>query len=225
MWLQLILLFITLLIAGPASAGDDKERYIRENRVLEEELALARKPDIYFVFNLQEKMAYIKARGIPLRELQINDFHCWGSPFSGSGYRLIKKSTFFKPDRETIKPGEKKEKDNFKIEALELADMPSRYTLVLDGGVKISIRPPTEGIVSGIGNIFYTSMRFIIRPIFMLWYALKGKPYTVIDMVLDINDARAVYWSFSEGSGAIIYPLIFLLRDPLKLPGLTHDEK
>jgi hypothetical protein len=206
------------LIASPTSAGDNKEVFIRENRLLEAELALARKPDIYLVFHLQEKMAYIKARGIALRELPINEFHHWGNPFSGSGYRLIEKSTFFKPDRETIKPGEKKEKDNFKIEALELADMPSRYTLVLDGGVKISIRPPTEGFVSGIGNIGYTAVTFVIRPIYMLWYAFKGKPYTVIDMVLDKNDARAVYWSFSEGSGAVIYPLFYLLQEPLKLP-------
>ena len=204
MRLQLILLFIAL-IAGPASAGDDKERYIRENRLLEEELTLARKPDIYIVFNLKEKMAFIKARGIHLRELQINDFHCWGSPVSGNVYRLIKKSTFFKPGRAMIKPGESKEKDNFKIEALELADMPSRYTLVLDGGVRILIRPLTAGIVSGIGNLFYTSMRFLIRPIAMLWHALRGTPYTAIDIVLDKNDARAVYWSLSEGSGAIIY--------------------
>jgi hypothetical protein len=204
MRLQFILLFIALM-AGPASAGDNKERYISENRFLEEELVLTRQPDIYFVFNLRGKMAYIKARGIHLKELPINDFHCWGSPVSGNGYRLRKKSTFFKPDREMIKPGESKEKDNFKIEALELSDMPSRYTLVLDCGVKISIRPPTEGVVSGIGNILYTSMRFIIRPVPMLWYALTGKPYTVIDIVLDKNDARAVYWSFSEGSGVIIY--------------------
>ncbi|MCG6537146.1 MAG: hypothetical protein L7F78_21160 [Syntrophales bacterium LBB04] len=213
MQLPLILLLITL-IAGPAAAGDNREMYIRENRLLEEELALARKPDIYFVFNLQEKMAYIKSRGIPLRELPINDFHCWGRPVSGSGHRLMEKNTFFKPDRETIKPGESKDKDNFKSEALELADMPSRYTLVLDGGINISIRTPIEGIISGIGNIFYTSGRFILRPIFMLWYALRGKPYTVIDLILDKNDARAVYWSFSEGSVAIIYPLLFPLRDP-----------
>jgi len=107
-----------------------------------------------------------------------------------------------------IKPGESKEKDNFKIEALELADMPSRYTLVFDGGVRIWIRPATEGIVSGIGNIFDTSMRFFIRPISMLWYALRGKPYSAIDMVLDKNDARAVYWSFSEGSASS-----YILRD------------
>ena len=220
-----LILFLIALIAGPAFASDNREMYIRENRLLEQELALVRKSDIYFVFNLQEKTAYIKARGIPLRELPISDFHSWGSPVSGNGYRLIKKSTFFKPDRETIKPGESKDKDNFKSEALELPDMPSRYTLVLDSGVKISIRPPTEGIFSGIGNLLYTSLRFIIRPISMLWYSLRGKPYTVIDMVLDKNDARALYWSFSEGSAAIIYPVTFLLRDPMKLPGLTPDEK
>lgn len=203
--LPLILLFISLL-AGSASAGDDKDKYIRENRLLEEELALARKPDIYFVFNLKEKKACIKARGIPLRELQINDFRFWGSPVSGNVYRLKKKSTFIKPGREVIKPGESKEKDNFEIDALELADMPSRYTLVLEGGVNIFIRPQTEGILSGIGNFFHTSMRFLIRPLSMLWYALRGKPYTAIDIILDRNDARAVYWSLSEGSGAIIYP-------------------
>ena len=104
-----------------------------------------------------------------------------------------------------IKPGEGKEKDNFKIEALELADMPSRFTLVLDGGLKIFIRPLTEGIVSGIGNLIYTSMRFLFRPIAMLWNALRGTTYTAIDIVLDKNDARAIYWSLSEGSGAIIY--------------------
>lgn len=205
MRLQFILLFI-FLIAGPASAGDVKERYIRENRMLEGELTLVRKPDIYIVFNLKEKMAYIKARGIHLRELKMNDFHCWGSPVSSNTYRLKKKNTFFKPGREMIKPGESKENDNFKIDALELADMPSRYALVLDGGVKIFIRPQTEGIVSATGNLFYTSIRFLIRPISMLWYALRGKPYTTIDIVLEKDNARAVYWSLSEGSGAIIYP-------------------
>ncbi|PKN71492.1 MAG: hypothetical protein CVU54_00270 [Deltaproteobacteria bacterium HGW-Deltaproteobacteria-12] len=203
--LPLILLFISL-IAFPASAGDVKERYIRENRLLEEELTLVRKPYIYIVFNLKEKKAYIKARGIHLRELQINDYHCWGSPVSSNVYRLIKKSTFFKPGREMIKPGESKEKDNYKIEALELANMPSRYTLVLDGGARILIRPPTEGIISGTGNIFYTSMRFLIRPLSMLWYTLRGKPYTAVDIIMDQNDARAVYWSLSETSGVIIYP-------------------
>lgn len=200
---RFILIFIAL-IAGSASAGDDKERYIIENRLLKEELVLARKPDIYFVFNLREKMTYINSRGIHLRELPIKDFHYWGSPASGTAYRLRKKSTLIEPGREIIKPGENR--DDFKIDALELNDMPSRYTLFLDGGLTISIRPETEGIVSGICNFLYSSKRFLTRPVAMLWNALWGKPYTAIVIVMDKNDARAVYWSISEGSSSVVHP-------------------
>ncbi|TFG36757.1 MAG: hypothetical protein E4H45_00380 [Nitrospirales bacterium] len=197
-----ILLFIAL-IADSASAGEDKERYIIENRLLKEELALARKPNIYFVFNLREKMTYINSRSIHLRELRIKDCHYWGSPASVTAYRLRKKNTLIEPSREIIKPGENK--DGFKLDALELADMPSRYTLFFDGGLKISIRPETEGVFSGICNFFYSSKRFLARPVITLWNTLWDKPYTAIDIVLDKNDAMALYWSISEGSGAIVY--------------------
>ncbi len=200
---RLIFFFITL-IAGPAFAGEDKEIYIRESRLLEEELKLSRKPAIYFVFDLKGKMVYIKARGIPLKELQIKDFNCWGSPAAANAYQVREKSTFIEPVREMIKPGENKKNENYKVGALELADMPSRYTVVLDGGVAIFIKPLTEGIVSGISNVSYSSVRFFTRPILMLWNVLKGKPYTAIDIVLDKNDARAFYWTLSENSNAII---------------------
>lgn len=196
--------FFIALIAGPAFAGDDKEIYIRESRLLEEELKLSRKPDIYFVLNLKGKMVYIKARGILLKELQIRDFNCWGSPVSVNAYRVREKSTFIEPEREMIKPGEIKKNDKYKVDAFELTDMPSRYTVVLDGGVAIFIKPLTEGIVSGISNVSYSSVRFFTRPILMLWNVLKGKPYTAIDIVLDKNDARAFYWSLSEKSTAIV---------------------
>jgi len=203
MWLRFLLLCIAL-IPSPASAGDDRERYIMENRLLKEELALARKPDIYFVFNLREKMIHINSRGIHLRELPIKNCRYWGSPASGTAHHLRKKSTLIEPSRDVIKPG--KNKGDFKIDILELADMPSRYTLFLDGGLTIFIRPETEGIASGISNFLYSSKRFLTRPVAMLWNAVRGKPYTAIDIVLDKNDVRAAYWSISEGSGAIAYP-------------------
>lgn len=200
---RLIFFFITL-IAGPSFAGDDKEIYIRESRLLAEELKLSRKPDIYFVLNLKEKMVYIKARGISLKEMQVKDFNCWGSPVSVNTYQVREKSTFIEPEREMIKPGESKKNVNYKLDALELADMPSTYTVVLDSGVAVFIKPLTEGIASGISNVSYSSMRFFTRPVLMLWNVLKGKPYTTIDIVLDKNDARAFYWSLSEKSIAIV---------------------
>ena len=199
-----LIFFFIVLIAGPAFAGEGKEIYIRESRLLEEELKLSRKPDIYFVFNLKEKMVYIKARGVLLKELQIKDYNCWGRPVSVNAYLVRKKSTFIEPVREMIKPGENKKNEKYKVDAFELVDMPSRYTVILDGGVAIFIKPLTDGITSGISNVSYSSVRFFSRPILMLWNVFKGKPYTAIDIVLDKNDARALYWTLSENSNAIV---------------------
>ncbi|MDD5722252.1 MAG: hypothetical protein PHY29_00785 [Syntrophales bacterium] len=207
MRLKFILLFI-FLITNSAYAGDDKKLYAIENRFLEEELVLASKTDTYFVFNLREKMASINSRGIHLREIKIQNSHYWGSPVSGNAYRLRKKSASIEPNRETITPGEKK--DEFKLDALELTDMPSRYTLFFDSGPTILIRPQAKGITSAIYNFFYSSKTFLTRPIRILWSALRSEPYTAIDVVLDEDDARALYWSISEGSSAIVYapPLV-----------------
>jgi len=199
-----VIFFFIVLIACPTFAGDDKEIYIRERQLLEEELNLSRKPDIYFVFNLKNKILYIKSRGIPLKELQIKDFNCWGTPVSVNVYRVKEKSALIEPEREMIKPGEIKKNDKYKVDAFELTDMPSRYTVVLDGGIAIYIKPLTEGIASGISNASYSSVRFLTRPMLTLWNVLKGKPYTAIDIVLDKNDARAFYWSLSENSNTIV---------------------
>ena len=196
--------FLIALTACPTFAGDDKDVYIRESRLLEEELNLSLKPDIYFVFNLKKKVVYIKSRGILLKELQIKDFNFWGTPVSVNAYRVKGKSALIEPEREIIKPGESKKNDKYKVDAFELTDMPSRYTVVLDGGIAIYIKPLTEGVFSGISNFSYSSARFLTRPILTLWNVFKGKPYTAIDIVLDKNDARAFYWSLSENSIAII---------------------
>ncbi len=202
-----LIFFLILLNAGPAPAGgNDKERYIRENRLLEEELKLARKQDIYLVFNLREKTVSLKARGLQLRKLPLKDFQYWGSPLGVKAYHLKRKSTLFEPGREVVSPGKTKNTDNFEIEALELADMPSKYAFVLDGGVRISIRPQAAGILLGIRNLLSWPIKFLTRPAAMFWNALRKKPYTAIDIVLDKNDAQTLYWSLADGSGVIVYP-------------------
>lgn len=192
-------------LASPAWADLGKENYLRENRVLEQELKLAGKPKVYFVFDLREKTAFIKARGIPLREIKIKSFRRWGGPLAAAAYSLKEKRTLFRPGRETIKPGEERDKDDYRIEALELADMPSRFTLVFDGGLRISIRPETEGIISGTSNLLHSALRWLTRPLAMLWHSVRGKPYSTVDLVLHKNDARTIFWSFSEGSAAVVY--------------------
>ena len=200
-----LLTIIVVLISIPAYAGNDiRESYIKQNRLLEEEIKLSRKPVIYFVFNMQEKKIYIKSRGINLKEVNIQDFGYWGNPVSVNAFKVKKKSAFIKPGRETIKPGDESKKDTFELEALELKDMPSRYTIVFESGATVFIRHLSEGVISAIGNAFYSSAKFLTRPLSMVWNTLKGTPYTTINIVLNENDARAVYWSISENSAVIV---------------------
>lgn len=198
------LIFFITLIAVPAFADDDKETHIRESRLLEEELKLSRKPDIYFVLNLKEKSVYIKARGISLKDLRIQNLNCWGTPLPVNAYKVIKKSAFNEPERELIKPGESKINEKYQVDAYELSDMPTNYTILVEGGIEINIKPITKGFISAVGNTSYSALRSLTRPMMILLNMFKGNPYTSIDIVLGENDARAIYWSLSEKSAVII---------------------
>lgn len=196
---------LMVLLMSTEALCDNKGLLLRENQLLESEFKLATKPDIYFIFNLKDNKIYIKAAGTLLREMQIKGVKKWGDHAPGQQLLLLKKSTFIKPGREKIKPGETKAEDDFSIEALELRDMPARYMLSMDKGVSIFVRPETEGIFSGLLNLFYSAKRFISRPALSLWNALLKRPFAAIDIILDKKDAQALYWSFYEGNGAIVY--------------------
>lgn len=180
------------------------ENYIKQNKVIEEEIKLSRKPDIYFVFDIQENKIYIKSRGINLKEINIQKSGYWGSPVAVSIFKVKNKSTLIKPERETIRPGSNSNKDSFELDALELTDMPSRFKIVFESGVTFFIRPLPEGFISTIGNAFYESSKFFTRPVSMILKALKGAPLTTFYIVLNENDARAIYWSLSENSDVIV---------------------
>jgi hypothetical protein len=204
MHIRVITLIVIIFIALHAHA-DDKKNLTIENRLIERELSLAKKSNLYFVFDLNGKTIRIKAHGVVLKEFPIHDVRLWGSSLPGDSLVLEKKSTFVKPRRKSMRPAENEETDNFEIDALELDDMPSRYTLVLDKRVYISVKP-YKGLVSKTGNGASSLKNAIVRP-FMAWlYAVRGQPYTTIDIFLDKGDAKALYWSFQEGTESLLYP-------------------
>jgi len=204
MW-PVIVFFMAFFISTDA-ACDNKGNLSSETQRLRAELKLAEKPDIYFIFNLKERKIYIKARGTLLREFRIIDMKYWGDYISANPLFLLKKSTFMKPGREKIKPGADQDGDEVEIDALELDDMPARYTLSLEGGVSISVTPEPEGLITGLCNIIYSAGRYISGPVIMVWNALRKKTFTSIYIVLNKKEAQALYWSFHEGNGSIIYP-------------------
>ncbi len=179
-----------------------------ENRLLEAELRLARKPKIYFIFDLKNRVISLKSKGIMFKELRIEDKKIWGYPVEIEPIILLKKTALFPPKREKIKP-KKSEKDKhsskFEIKALELEDMPSNYTLVFEKDVIISVRAESEGLAGEVLEILTQIRWYIATPIIGLWNFIRNKPYTAIYITLGKEDARSLYWHLPEGTENIVY--------------------
>lgn len=216
----LIHVFVVLCVSAEVHSetlkNSDKER-----RLLQSELTLAQKTQIYFILNLEDRKVYVKARGIVLSAIGIKAVKYWGSHDKVKLYTLAGKAAFSEPRREEIIPenANKDKKDpqpsaapatpatpaTVDIKALELEDMPSSYRLKFDNGLVISVRPDSGGIINGLFSVARSINWYISQPMLTVWYAIKNGPYGALNLVLDETDARALYWSIHEGSRVLIY--------------------
>lgn len=185
------------------------EAPIIENRLAREEFQLARTPSLYFIIYLKTGKIFLKSRGMILREWEVVSYRVWGGPLSPESVTLQKKSTLFPPKRTRIKPAENEEEAAvFEPDALELKDMPSRFSLFLTGGTRIYIRPKARGFFPRLGNIGHLFAWYVGAPLTNLTFELRKKPFAAIEVVLpQKEDAQALYWAFPEGVKGLIYPL------------------
>lgn len=217
--MKALLCVLLALAVFPVRAGavsQDKSLLQNETRLLESELALAKKPNIYFIFDLQKSEVLLKSRGLVLRRMKVLDMKFWGN-YSGPATRhLVRKSALFKePKRVNIDPNKNKEEETeapappssgtFDIEALELKDMPTSYLLEFEGGIHISVRPEEEGFLTTLYTVSSSVGWYITRPILTIWNTFRGKPFVSIYLTFSDEDARSIYWSLVEKSENIIY--------------------
>lgn len=206
--LVLVLSLLSIDISTATAVAADEIQDLRyENEVLESELALAQKAQVYFIFNLKDKKIYLKTRGATKKELPIDQIKGWNLPLSARPHPLLKKSSLFRPRREEIDPKQKETAatDKFEIDALELDDMPSRFNLILDDGLVVTIRSKPVGILSYLESGASSLGLYVSRPLFTLWGHLSKRPYSSLYVSMDKIDAQSLYWSFYEGSQSIIY--------------------
>jgi len=201
------LLSFFVVLAIPANnlgyCGDlnDPERHL-----LESELKLAKKPGLYFILNLKDKRICLKARGNLLREWEINQARYWGNPVDVKPISLTEKMTLLSPKRERIAPGENDKNKKYELKALELDDMPSSYTLSLAEGIFLSVRPEAKGWTSIFPLTLSALKRHTLFPLKTVWFSVKKKPFTSIEIVLnDKKESQALYWAFSGGTECIIF--------------------
>ncbi len=202
-----LLLFIVIGLSGGGLA-QEKDPLI-QNRLAKEELQLARTPSLYFIIYLKSKTIALKSRGMPLREWKIDSLHRWGDPPPPEAMTLQKKSTLFPPKRTKIKPAASEEEAAaFEPDALELKDMPSRFTVFLSDGMQIYVRARARGFLPRLGSIGHFFAWYVWAPMTNLYSAIRKKPQAALDIVLAENeDSRALYWAFHDGLKGLIYPL------------------
>jgi len=204
---------VSVLLAVSLAATAALSGLMEESRLLESELRLAEKSAIYCIFNLEENRVLIKARGVILREFVIEGSQLWGRTPPITPLRLVSRSALLEPKRKDARAkkqedqpsGADKSTDTFEVEALELKDMPSSFRLDLSEAVYVSIRPTPQGRLGTLLDILSRLVWRIKTPILGAWHLLRGHPFTAIHLQLGGDDARHLYWSFPQGSEAIVY--------------------
>jgi len=219
------LLITTLLggIAPLAHALDD--RLTIENTLLHAEYDLARKKQVYLYLNLEQKEFEIRSSGMTIATIAITEIRPWGA-LPEPGLHLIADKDGV-PEREKIKipppegmpsaakplplptsvdPAAPPVVKKFEVQATEVTDMPSNYSLWLEGGGVLVIQSfPEEADWRG-----KVAQRFE-KPLWRITHALqstlhhyKNEPFTELMIILPPHDAQRLYWALPVGSALLI---------------------
>ncbi len=214
------LLVVVLLLwhgsnALASSAGDDMAGWVRNARALEAELRLASKEKIYLVLDARDATVRIKAAGLTLKTLPITRWTPWGDPVAPAPRTLVRRSALIEPKRPRITPEVAQQSNDDAgvlaspqagtgLDVLELKDMPARFRLILDQGIRIAVRPEPEGFFSWCwGQADYAGW-YLTRPLLTVWNYMLGRPYTALYLRIAAQDARALYWACRDGAEFLV---------------------
>ena len=212
---------LLLLLWIPGAAADEATELAQTNRLLQAEYELAKSQKLYFIFDLPVGRIQFKSSGIVLAEAPILTMHSWGRPVDGLTYTLTKRTARKEPEREKVaipdgkeaetpaapqpapKPGEAP-----KIQALELSDMPTEYTLELDDGTLLTVRSPLAENVDFKEKFRYLRDKYswyVDRSLKSIWHHRQGTTYNEMLLTLPEREARMLYWSFQVGARCLVH--------------------
>lgn len=216
-FLFLLLFFLLIFIVLTRVDASERQNAQKEQDIgplliksllLKQEFELASKPQLYFLFNLSEKKLELKARGLLLKEWKIARIRRWGGHPALKILTLEKKSALFAPKRKKIKPGEVQSGGTFELEALEVKDMPTIYTLKFNEGLKIYVRPKAKKFGGSMASIGFFLRWYGWFPIQNLFFQIFKKPVKLMEISLASGEeAKAIYWALLEGMKGLIFSL------------------
>ena len=227
--LSLLLAALAMPGAGRAQDKDQTKLLLLQARLLEEELALAKLPNAYFLLDLREKRLVLRAGGTDLRAWEVRGVRAWGAPAEVKALTLLTKTTLNPPERIEIKPGGEEESPaqttgteaakkpaaggqavagptEFELEALELKDMPKSFQMLLEGGLRVSVRAAGQTLGSRFGRLWSALRWSVGRPIEAVYLKARKKQGCVLELTLkDEKDVQALYWSLYDGIKGLIW--------------------
>lgn len=193
---SLILADISPLSANPAG----------EARILESELLLAKANDPYLLIDTGAGLLSFRAKGVKLREWKVPKSGKWGFPFVYEPLQLVKKSTLIPPEREEIRPGQPEAEDNFDIQALELQDMPTSFSLVLGEDITVFVKPSQRGFGKPVSIFRKVLRRLFFYPLATIKSSIQGRDYHVLEIEMEsAAEAQSLYWALTDKTSFLIY--------------------
>jgi len=188
--------------------GQDSAVSMRKAEFLEQEYAIAKTSASYFIFDLEARSIFLKAKGFKLKEWSVTKVRKWGRPIDLKAYVLLKKSAINQPQRKNITPKPGEAPNSSELDVLELDKMPVQYTLELGDEIRIHIRPESQGFKGFKKGVDQFISWVVIKPIKTVFRAIKKNPFTDIEIVLPTEkDTKGIYWSFFEGQKCLLYGL------------------
>lgn len=198
-----------MLLLATSGLAQDKAAWIGSNRRLEAELALAKSPAVYLLVQTEARTAELRIRGMSLKKWKLARLRIWGSPPRIEPLKVIHRTGWTAEERINFTPGKEIKKENksknIGDDVLEIEDMPSRYSFLMENKVRINIRPRASGIFGRVGSVGTGLFRSISMPLKSLWMFVLDKEFTSIFIKTETKkDAQEIFWSIPEGSKIII---------------------
>lgn len=191
------------ITARPAAPADDVQALWIENRRLDAEAALAATPKSYFVLDLPRRSIALKARGMNLFEIPIEESGIWGRRLAVGPTVVEQRDALVRP---AVHPGEEKSQESLDAQLLELSDMPTGYHLRLAGEIEIEVIP----LAAGRWPLLRQRARIwrwrLSRPLVTLRQRRERHETTLLYLILRPEDAQRLYWSLFEGLDGIVIP-------------------
>jgi hypothetical protein len=179
---RLLALFLALApVVLPALAGE-LEAARESTRVLEEELKLAARPQLYLVLDLSARTLVIKGRGVELRRMPVEEWRAADPARLDKVFVLRARPAIHRPK---ALPGQ-----DPTLDPIELRHMPVHYDLPFDPDLVILVSPPP-------GERPWLWLHAVLRR----WWNRTG---VMLHLTLSQEVAQSLAWSLTDGMPLLI---------------------